>query len=948
MTSLSRSLVTLGLLTALHGGLEAEPDKKPTNQTSAASEIALGIKERGQGRLKEAVAAFDRAVKRNPNDPQAYNWRGVAKFEANEPAEALMDFNRAISLNPKFTEAFTNRGALSKSRGNLDLAIMDLTEAIRLNPSYIWAHHLRADAFMAKRLISLAINDYTRALELTPTDGMLLKKRGNAYCEDKQYQRAFEDYTKSISSQPGDVRVLLSRAAVLKLLNRGAEAEADYRQVLAADATNVEAKTGLEQLTGTPKKVKSDAYLKASTAYTDGKYHQSLDILNAVLQHDPGNASALNLRGLVYLSLKEPTKAKVEFDDALTHEPRLRAAYVNRGETHLRLKDHEAAVRDFSEAINISGKQDDTYRRRARALAHLGRKDEAIADYTTCLRINPKSDVALLARGTLYGEAKKWKESITDLLAAVRISPKKEAVWDALEEVSKSLVNEPSSESEDLQRQLSSILDKGRGADHIQSLEVAYNFAESLRENGKYREAVPLYERALAGLKGRLGDNHVDTAIALNNLAFCLARADDVSRAESLTESALPILERKLGAKHHVVAAVRENLGNIITEQGRHADAEPHFRRAEAIFSATPGREAQAARALASLASCLHAQKNGHEAEQAYRRAIAVYGNGSENKWGVSAAFFGLAEVLTESGRKEEAEASAQRALQIRLSPEYTNTTEAALSCYQVAVHLHRKSQYTEESELLRKGLSILSTNAAESLDGYGYMLVQLATSLVKQGKISEAEELLHPMLRWESKRQQGDSIRDVSLLEVCRNVLRAKGMSELQLEQELLEQMRQHAPSDSFWIANQWNTAGVAHFKQADYGAAQRCYNQALAIYGKRETGAARSAVVRVNLGAMLRDQGQLQEAKTALSEALIVLSKSEDQPTVLMRARCRYHLATVYERTQQGDLAQKEIRQSLHEYETLSPKKSVPAEHLKQAQELLERLLKSPETKV
>src|SRR5687768_2448801 len=56
------------------------------------------------------IASLSDVIRRNPNDPQAFNMRGSVYGRAARYQEALEDFNQAIRIDPKYAQAYANRG----------------------------------------------------------------------------------------------------------------------------------------------------------------------------------------------------------------------------------------------------------------------------------------------------------------------------------------------------------------------------------------------------------------------------------------------------------------------------------------------------------------------------------------------------------------------------------------------------------------------------------------------------------------------------------------------------------------------------------------------------------------------------------------------------------------------------------------------------------------------
>jgi tetratricopeptide (TPR) repeat protein len=73
-------------------------------------------------------------------------------------------------------------------------------------------------------------------------------------------------------------------------------------------------------------------------------------------------------------------------------------------------------------------------------------------------------------------------------------------------------------------------------------------------KRGRYSEAEPLQQQALAMRKQLLGDEHLDVGDSLNNLALLYNHQGRYGEAEPLFQEALAIYKRLLGDEHLYVA----------------------------------------------------------------------------------------------------------------------------------------------------------------------------------------------------------------------------------------------------------------------------------------------------------------------------------------------------------------------------------------------------------
>jgi tetratricopeptide (TPR) repeat protein len=89
-----------------------------------------------QKRYDEAMAVFQRALQKNPNDAMAYFNIGYLLAAQGRDAEAAGAYQRAIQADPNFLEGYFNLGMTLKKLNNPRGALAAFQQAVRINPAH--------------------------------------------------------------------------------------------------------------------------------------------------------------------------------------------------------------------------------------------------------------------------------------------------------------------------------------------------------------------------------------------------------------------------------------------------------------------------------------------------------------------------------------------------------------------------------------------------------------------------------------------------------------------------------------------------------------------------------------------------------------------------------------------------------------------------------------------
>jgi tetratricopeptide (TPR) repeat protein len=279
------------------------------------------------------------------------------------------------------------------------------------------------------------------------------------------------------------------------------------------------------------------------------------------------------------------------------------------------------------------------------------------------------------------------------------------------------------------------------------------------QSQGRYGEAEPLFQDALAMSKRLLGEAHPSVATSLNNLAMLYFNQGRYGEAEPLLQDALAMRQRLLGDEHPSVATSLNNLAGLYDNQGRYGEAEPLLQDALAMRQRLLGDEhPDVASSLNNLALLYDNQGRYGEAEPLFQDALAMRKRllGDEHP-DVAQSLNNLAMLYCNQGRYGEAEPLLQDALAMRKRLLGGEHPEVADSLHNLASLYKNQGRYGEAEPLLQDALAMDKRLLGDEHPAVASSLNNLASLYDNQGRYGEAEPLFQDALAM-SKRLLGEA----------------------------------------------------------------------------------------------------------------------------------------------------------------------------------------------
>lgn len=162
----------------------------------------LGVAKHQQGRNDEAEPLIRRAIQKMPSDAHAYSNLGLVLHGLGRFDEALASYDQALARLPVFAEASYNRGNTLRSLGRLEEAVTGYDAALAAHPAYVEALVSRGVVLGMLKRPAKALESFDRALAVKPMHASALNNRGTALRDLQRYPESMESYQRALAVKP--------------------------------------------------------------------------------------------------------------------------------------------------------------------------------------------------------------------------------------------------------------------------------------------------------------------------------------------------------------------------------------------------------------------------------------------------------------------------------------------------------------------------------------------------------------------------------------------------------------------------------------------------------------------------------------------------------------------------------------------------------------------------
>jgi tetratricopeptide (TPR) repeat protein/SAM-dependent methyltransferase len=327
------------------------------------------------GRIDQAMAAYEAVLAREPRHADALQFMGVAKMQRGRSDEAIGLLKQAVGIDPKNSQAHYNLGLAMRAEGKELKALASFRRAIAVEPRNFEAHNAIAGILLtAPDQLGTAEAHIRHALENNPKYtpalnnlALLLKARGRP-------EEALKEARAAVSLAPRHASMQVTLGAILLELGETEEAEKILREAVAL----------------APEDSTAHVNLGAALNYVGMRAEAEAEFERA-LELDPENTQSLNDLALIRSSQGRQDEAAALLQRALILKPGDATVQANLGAVFRRQEKWGDSITCFRSALDIDPDNSDRAQNFVDSLsggAFLTANAQLWRDLERCLRID--------------------------------------------------------------------------------------------------------------------------------------------------------------------------------------------------------------------------------------------------------------------------------------------------------------------------------------------------------------------------------------------------------------------------------------------------------------------------------------------------------------------------------------------------------------------------------
>lgn len=371
------------------------------------------------GRYREAVPCYEAAWKFRPFNAEplalarTLTNHGVALHGSERPREAVAKFDEALRVIPQFPQALIGKAGSLVALKQYAGALAPLDAADRVVPPGPNSKYQRGRALEGLERWREASDAYLSIPDNADVYPEALRRAANTLTAAKEYERAAEIWGRAAELHPSDPAIWLYAANSAAVVGNVDETLRRFDRALALDPGNV-----------------SVWMVKAGLHHDRRQWNEAERALQAVVALDPSHAEAWERLAGVYEVQGRMDEALEAHRTAVRHDPAMVQAHVGAGYIERDRGHDEQAYQDFRRATELDPQIPEAWLNAGRAAGRMGRHSEAVEMIERGLALRPEDQGAWASKGDALAHLNRNAEALGAADRAIALNAFDPALWD--------------------------------------------------------------------------------------------------------------------------------------------------------------------------------------------------------------------------------------------------------------------------------------------------------------------------------------------------------------------------------------------------------------------------------------------------------------------------------------------------------------------------------------
>ncbi|HSD54202.1 MAG TPA: XrtA/PEP-CTERM system TPR-repeat protein PrsT [Burkholderiales bacterium] len=386
---------------------------RPYNSAARFTLISLLIDSKDYERAATEIAAMRKAI---PNDMRSRYLEALVAFRKGEPAKAREPLQQVLKVAPDNAPSLLLAGAIELQLGATAAAEEHLRRVLARYPNSLVARNLLTVTYLRTGRPAKAEEELEPALRGAPQNPAVLRLAGEVALANNRLADAARYYDQAAAAAKDDVAIR-TRAAQLRFATGDVDrAFKDLEEASGLDESNYQADLALIA-----------AHLRRK------EYDKALAAVATLEKKQPKNPLTYNMKGGVYLAMRDRKNAQANFERALQLQSDYLPAAANLARLDLAEKRPDDARKRFEAIVAKAPKNEGAILALAQIQAATGTPaKEVAATLERAVAADPQSAAARLALIAHYGQARDAKAALATAQAAAAALPNDVRIMEAL------------------------------------------------------------------------------------------------------------------------------------------------------------------------------------------------------------------------------------------------------------------------------------------------------------------------------------------------------------------------------------------------------------------------------------------------------------------------------------------------------------------------------------